>query len=134
MMRSIRAASSRIVLVNFARTSGASCESSEAFSVANDCGERRAKLVARIGDKIDPDFLSQDRCSAVDHAHEGGAVAEIPNDYAPRPTNFANARQIDLAGAAGQDVLQRIRMAEGEPDVAAFDAARGPPSPPRWRS
>src|SRR5438445_5403523 len=79
--------------------------------------------MARVCDEIDPHLFCRNGGASVDHAHEGRAVAEIPNDYAPRPTDFPNARQVDLAGAAGEDALQRIRMADGEADVAAFDAA-----------
>src|SRR3954468_18803766 len=79
--------------------------------------------MAGVGDKIDADLLCGDRRRTVDHAHEGSTVAEVPNHHAPRPADFPDPSHVNVTRAAGEDVLQRVGMADRQAHVTTFDAA-----------
>ena len=78
--------------------------------------------MAGIRDEIDPDLLCSHGRGSVDHAHERGALAEIPDDHAPGATDCADPGNVDLTRTALQNMLQRIWMPDCEPDIASFDA------------
>ena len=67
------------------------------FGIADQGRERRAQLVARIGDEIDAHLLGGAGFAAVDEADQRGAVGERGGSHQPMPPRSAQAGQLDFA-------------------------------------
>ena len=56
------------------------------------------------------------------HPHQRGARPQATDDQPPCAARLDDAGGVDLAGSLAKDDLERLRMADREPYVAAFDA------------
>jgi hypothetical protein len=95
----------------------------ECLGIAEDGGERRAQLVAGIGDEIDPHALGGMGLAAIGEADEARAVGKQGDAHHPAPLGAADSDQLDLVAAGRRlaEPLERDRVADGEADVLADD-------------
>ena len=124
MIRTIRRASSRMVAPKRQpHVGGKIALVGEGFGIAEDRRERRAQLVAGVGDEIDAHLLGRHRGRAVGHPDQHRIAVEPAHVEAPRPAKLADAGHVDIVGSPGEDMLQRLRMPDREAHVAAHDSA-----------
>ena len=102
------------------------------FGIANDGRQRGAQFVAGVGDEIGAHPLGRAQRRAVGQPDQPRSVGKRPAQ-APRPVGRADPDQLDVGLAARQDRIERQRMADGEAQVAANDAAPSRSRPPDWR-
>ena len=77
--------------------------------------------MTRVGHKIDPELFGGQRVGAVDKPQQQRFGPHTAHDEPPGPPESADAGKLDLARIALEDVIERLRVPDGQPHVAAFD-------------
>lgn len=83
--------------------------------------------MACVRHEIDPHLLGRDRARPVDHSNEHASAIEFPDDEAPRAARLGDPGHVQLGGDMRKDPFERLRMPNGQPNVAAFDSASKEP-------
>ena len=91
------------------------------FGIAEHRRERRAQLVAGIGNEIDTHLFCGDGFRPVSHPDEHAPVVELADRKAPRAAELSDPRDLNVAGDMAENMVECPRLPNGEPDVSSLD-------------